>query len=170
LGHELGTHVIDRLLANGPLKHVEGMIALADFERRTDPAQGAVGRQLLDLLKSAGLEPPAIAEMAEPLKSRSDIVAILKFLESRGDLVALARDRYADRGAISDLANRLDNQFTKDQELSTTDLKDAIGVSRKYLIPLLEFFDREGITRRNGEKRIWTGRLPASGPRDAEIA
>ena len=37
---------------------------------------------------------------------------------------------------------------------SAAELKDAMGTSRKYAIPLLEYFDDKGITRRSGDERV----------------
>ena len=41
---------------------------------------------------------------------------------------------------------------------SAAELRDAMGTTRKYAIPLLEYFDDKGITRRSGNERVLTGR------------
>ena len=47
-----------------------------------------------------------------------------------------------------------DYKNAKGQRLSVGDFKELTGVSRKYAIPLLEYLDRECITRRSGDQRV----------------
>ena len=56
------------------------------------------------------------------------------------------------QGALVELTRRV--RVLKGQELDVAAFKQLAGVSRKYAIPLLEYFDRERITRKQGDRRI----------------
>jgi selenocysteine-specific elongation factor len=55
---------------------------------------------------------------------------------------------------VDDIRGRLIRRLEEDGEVSVPLFKDMIDVSRKYAIPLLEFFDREGTTMRSGNVRV----------------
>lgn len=156
-GPALTEWAVQTLVKRGDLRFDDGALASTTFSRSTDPAQTAAADRVLAVLQAAGIEPPAISELPPDLQGRGDILTIMRFLETGGEVVGLTRDRFAETSAIRALAAALDARFDAGTELTTADLKAAIPVSRKYLIPILEYFDRQGITRRNGDARTWTG-------------
>ena len=52
--------------------------------------------------------------------------------------------------------------FAGHAEMKVADLKDLLGISRKHAVPVLEYFDRAGVTRRLGDVRV-AGRDPGRG-------
>jgi selenocysteine-specific elongation factor len=70
----------------------------------------------------------------------------------QGKLVKIGDDLVFHRSALDDLRGRL--AAWKGQRLSVPRFKELAGVSRKYAIPLLEYLDRERITRREGDDRL----------------
>ena len=159
LGGDVIAHVLTAALKAGDLTNHDGSLARAGFTPSTDSGQAQAAVEVREILRAAGLEPPAISEMPDALRHRKDLLSILRHLEKEGSAVALTRDRYIDRGAVDRLGRTLNRRFERGQEVSMADLKDAIGVSRKFFIPILEYFDREGISRRTGENRTWLGAL-----------
>ncbi len=69
-------------------------------------------------------------------------------------VVRVSDDLYFDRKAVEHLQERLIAYLQQHKEISTQTFKDLVGQSRKYVIPLSEFFDREKVTLRVGEKRV----------------
>jgi selenocysteine-specific elongation factor len=156
-GDALAAAATQALIREGTLRNVDGTLARAAFSRSTDPDQAAAARAADEILSAAGIEAPSLSEFPAPLRDRKDLLTILRFMEKEGSAVSLTRDRFASRPAIEALVGRLSGQLENGQELTTGELKEAIGVSRKYLIPILEYLDREGISRRAGDNRIWLG-------------
>jgi selenocysteine-specific elongation factor len=156
-GEVLSEWAVQTLIKRGQLRFEDGALAAATFSRSTDPAQTAAAERVMEILQAAGLEAPVISDLPPDLAGRKDILTIMRFLETGGRVVALTRDRFAETSAVRALAAKLSSRFSPGADLSTAELKDAIAVSRKYLIPLLEYFDREGISRRNGDMRQWVG-------------
>ena len=75
-------------------------------------------------------------------------------MERQGRIVQVEADRYYDRSTLDSLIVRLRTKLVPGQVYVPAQLRDVLGFSRKYLIPFLEFCDRNGITERRGEGRI----------------
>ena len=103
--------------------------------------------------ETAGLSTPALSEVlagcgVEPARARTLLQQLLK--EAR--LVRIADDLVMHRTAVDLL--RATVAFRKGQRFAVPEFKAWTGVSRKYAIPLLEFLDRQRITRREGNERL----------------
>jgi selenocysteine-specific elongation factor len=85
------------------------------------------------------------------------VPGLLRFLERQGRIVQVETDRYYDRAALDGLIARLRSELEAGQVYAPGQLRDVLGVSRKYLIPFLEFCDRNGITERRGVGRVLKG-------------
>jgi selenocysteine-specific elongation factor len=68
-------------------------------------------------------------------------------------IVKVKEDLYFDAQAVKDLENKLVDFLKNHGEISTPQFKEMTGVSRKYLIPLIEYFDAHNITIRIGDIR-----------------
>lgn len=97
-------------------------------------------------------EPPSVAELVS--RYGSSVPALLRFLERQGRIVQVETDRYYDRSTLDAMVARLRAKLVPGQVYVPAQLRDVLGFSRKYLIPFLEFCDRNGITERRGEGRI----------------
>jgi selenocysteine-specific elongation factor len=104
---------------------------------------------------AAGIEPPDTGALAERLDADPRrLRALQQLLERRGEIVKLASDWYADAAALARAEAALVDRLGEVGSAETGTFKELFGVSRKYLIPLLEYFDRRGVTRREGNRRV----------------
>jgi selenocysteine-specific elongation factor len=69
-------------------------------------------------------------------------------------LVKLTDDLVFHQTALQSLRQILAEYKTKSQKIDVAKFKDLTGISRKYAIPLLEYLDRERVTRRVGDERV----------------
>ncbi len=104
----------------------------------------------------AGLAVPNVSAVleklpVEPVRARK----ILQILLRENVLVKVAEDLFFHRDAIAHLRELIAG-YRKDRgdRLQITAFKDLAGISRKYAIPLLEYLDREHVTRRAGDERV----------------
>ena len=104
--------------------------------------------------------PPTVKEMETELAMGTALVEILASLTAEGELVKVAADFYYPRATLEVMAAGLKGFFSERSEMRVADLKDLFGVSRKHAVPVLEYFDRLGVTRRLGDVRV-AGRLLA---------
>ena len=69
-------------------------------------------------------------------------------------MVRVSSEMWFDAAAVNALRERLVAHLKARREISTQEFKDLVGASRKHVIPLAEYFDREKVTLRVGEKRV----------------
>ncbi|HEX7117379.1 MAG TPA: selenocysteine-specific translation elongation factor [Longimicrobiales bacterium] len=149
----LGESILDRLLTEGTLAGRGGAVARAGFRTRLSAEQERARDRLLALLAEAGTTPPTLGELPGELAGRDDFRAILRLLEGEGAVVAVSTDLYFARDAVREAADAVRRALAGREDLGPADFKAALPLSRKYLIPLLEYFDRTGITVRRGDRR-----------------
>jgi selenocysteine-specific elongation factor len=104
---------------------------------------------------SAGLKVPALKDVLAGLKvDRARAQKIVTLLLRDKVLVKISEDLVFHHDALEALRKRMVAQKTITPKIDVARFKDLTGVSRKYAIPLLEYLDREHVTRRVGDERI----------------
>jgi len=121
-------------------------------------------RRLQDLrqtLEAAGREPPAVDELEAA--SGVAVLPLLRLLERSGEAVPVERHRYYAAHAVRDMLHTLAEGMRDGREYSPAELRDTLGLSRKFLIPFLEYCDRFGFTERRPGGRVLARRAGQSG-------
>jgi selenocysteine-specific elongation factor len=104
---------------------------------------------------NAGLKVPALKDVLAGLKvDKVRAQKIVTLLLRDKVLVKISDDLVFHRDALGDLRKRMAAEKMKSSKLDVARFKDLTGVSRKYAIPLLEYLDREHVTRRVGNDRM----------------
>src|SRR5438270_83795 len=104
---------------------------------------------------TAGLKVPALKDVLAGVKvDKARAHKIVTLLMREGTLVKLSDDLVFHRDALGRLKKSLAVQKSKSDKLDVTRFKEMTGISRKYAIPLLEWLDRERVTRRVGDARV----------------
>ncbi len=134
----------------GRLRRVDGVVALAGFVPRVAGGDAEIDR-VVRILLDAHLTPPSIAELQRST-GRRDLLALLRLAAVSGRVEAVERDRYYTREALDQFTAVL-TDLGREGEIVPAALRDRLGITRKYLIPLLEWADGRGITVRVGEGR-----------------
>ncbi|MBV5338579.1 MAG: selenocysteine-specific translation elongation factor [Deltaproteobacteria bacterium] len=111
-------------------------------------------------LREKALEPPTIKEIMERFhcdeKSARDNIAILI---RNGDAVRISSDLFYASEVLNGLREKLILHLREKEEITPSEYRELTGLSRKFLIPLLEHFDSEKITIRVGDRRVLRKRL-----------
>ena len=159
LFHHAGTGVFEAVLEDLVKQDrllVRDYLALSSHRVSLSPEEMRVSEDILSLLGSAGLRPPTPAEMRERLQIEESILArVMELLVRQGRLVRVGSLIF-DLDAVESLKKDL-SALKNDVEPVKIDVgifKDRYGISRKFAIPLLEYLDRERVTRRVGRERI----------------
>jgi selenocysteine-specific elongation factor len=104
---------------------------------------------------SAGLRVPALKDVLAGLKvDKLRAQKLVTLLLRDKVLVKISEDLVFHRDALAELRRLLSAEKTRSPKIDVGRFKDLFGVSRKYAIPLLEYLDREHVTRRVGDDRI----------------
>jgi selenocysteine-specific elongation factor len=134
----------------GRIRRTEGLAALAGFVPRVSGGDEEMDR-IVRILADANLAPPSVAELERSTGWR-DLYPLLRLAAARGQVEAVERDRYYAREALERFTGVL-NDIGRTGPIVPASVRDRLGISRKYLIPLLEWADGRGITVREGDSR-----------------
>jgi len=141
---------------SGHLETIEnGLVRRTGWRPTLSNDQTDLKATLAGALRTAGPEPPSLGELSAA--HGPSVVPIIRMLEREGTIVPVESDRYYDAGALTALVDRLRNGMIGGREYTPSELRDVIGLSRKYLIPFLEYCDRRGITERRSTGRVLHG-------------
>ncbi|HNT67796.1 MAG TPA: selenocysteine-specific translation elongation factor [Syntrophorhabdaceae bacterium] len=110
---------------------------------------------ILKRLYQYGFTPPGLKELSgEIKKNEQHLKDILEGLVFDGKVVKIKGDMYFHREIIEDLKKTVVDFLMKKKEMTPSDLKSILNLSRKYMIPLLEYLDEIKLTIRVGDKRV----------------
>jgi len=158
---EIFRAVISRLEKDGALVAEKDIVRAPEHGQELSTADEQLREKIAQAYKKSALEAPtldqALVEAGIPAAQRTHARKILQLLIDNGTLVRVQGEMFFHSHAIEHLKGLL-RQFATahepDRLIDVPGFKDLAGVSRKYAIPLLEYFDRERITVRAGDKRI----------------
>ena len=122
--------------------------------RKSVPTEDLSGKMLL-FLQESGIEPPTVKEVMERFRCDEKVVRDnLALLVRNGEVARISSDLFYASVALNGLRDKLLELLREKGEIMPTDYRDVTGLSRKFLIPLLEYFDSEKLTIRVGDKRV----------------
>jgi selenocysteine-specific elongation factor len=105
-----------------------------------------------------GLQPPSARELSEEwAESEGEVRAVFERLAHEGVLVRIKNEIYFHHVSFESLREQLIAYLKSHQEITTPQFKEMTKASRKYVIPLIEYFDQTKLTLRLGEKRVLRG-------------
>jgi len=159
LPNEIFNAALESLIASGTLVAAGETISLAERKQTLTPAEETAKIALSNGLRKAGLEVPKIVELLDAVSRESKLSAphvrkVLQTLIDSAEVVKVTDDFFFDKKTLDMLVGKIRESAGSDRTIDVAKFKEISGVSRKYAIPLLEYFDREKITIRTGDKRV----------------
>ncbi len=123
------------------------------------PQPGEKEQRIIEQINRSMLEnlftPPVLDEI-EAVKglSEAELNEIISYLTDQGAIIKLSENMYFAQSAIETGKELLEDYFAREQELSLATARDLFNTSRKYALPLVEYYDRIRFTRRVGDLRV----------------
>jgi len=116
----------------------------------------AESRKLIEqVFSAAGLKVPALKDVLASLKiDKTRAQKLVTLLLRDKVLIKVSDDLVFHQLALNDLRKKLAAQKASSPKMDVGRFKELTGVSRKYAIPLLEYLDRERVTKRIGDERV----------------
>ncbi len=158
---EIFKAVLQTLEKDGKIAAEKDSVRLASHNMELSGEDKILREKLSATYKNAKLEPPkledALSEAVKGTKSdKAHARKIFQLLLNTGEIVKISDEFYFGKSGIDNLIEKLREFAAKssDKLIDVPAFKDMAGISRKYAIPLLEYFDRERFTRRAGDKRL----------------
>jgi len=158
---ELFNGVVARLEAEGKVVSEKDIVRSSKHSVGLSDKDVELSKLIEQIYLAAGVEAPSLddamtkANVAAP--QRAQARKLLQLLLDDRKLVRIQGEMFMHAKVIDDLKTKLltyASQHEPDRLIDVPAFKDLAGVSRKYAIPLLEYFDREQVTRRAGDKRL----------------
>jgi selenocysteine-specific elongation factor len=158
---ELFNGVAARLEAEGKVVSEKDIVRSSKHSVGLSDKDVELSKLIEQIYLAAGVEAPSLddamtkANVAAP--QRAQARKLLQLLLDDRKLVRIQGEMFMHAKVIDDLKTKLltyASQHEPDRLIDVPAFKDLAGVSRKYAIPLLEYFDREQVTRRAGDKRL----------------
>lgn len=145
--------VLKDLVESKAILQEKDILKLSSFQIKLNEEQAKLRDMILDEYKKAGIAPPTIRELKEKFKD-SDIDEILELLQRDGEIVKVKDDLLFFKDAIQEIQLKVFDYLKTNETINAGKFKELTGLSRKYAIPLLEYFDRIQLTVRVGDERI----------------
>lgn len=153
---------VDHWFDDGSLGQTNGLIHLSTFtiEGALSESEQAIVDEIESAFREGGFQPPG---MVDVLRNDKERIRLYRYLVNEKRLVAtsvankgksVSNTIVFHRDTINQARDVLRLNLEPDQGFTPSDVKDQLGTTRKYLIPLLECFDKLGITRRRGDQRV----------------
>lgn len=149
------TPLLAALEKEGKLVPERELVRLTGAKARSDVSVDELGKKIRTILQQASIEPPTVKEMLAQCRCdeklfRDNLAILLK----NGQVVRISGEFYYAVEAVNELRDKLIAHLQEKGEIVPGEFRDMTNLSRKFLIPLLEYFDTEKLTIRVGDKRI----------------
>lgn len=145
---------INQMIGDESIVQEEEWIRLAEHTVSLGIDQADVKTRIMDTYSASGLQPPYFKALSDTLSiDTAQAKAVLQLLTDEGRIIKVKEDLYFDAEAVETLKNRLVTFLETNEEIDTPRFKEMTGVSRKFVIPLIEYFDAKHVTIRIGDIR-----------------
>jgi selenocysteine-specific elongation factor len=147
--------VINALNKKGTIVSDKDNVRLAGHQVEFSGELDSLRRDIAGNYNDAGLTPPSLSEVINKFKDqKTKAQSIIKLMIKEGDLIQINEELCFAREALEKLRNDYKAQLIRDGKATPATFKDLTGLSRKYIIPLMEYFDTSKLTVRVGDHRI----------------
>jgi selenocysteine-specific elongation factor len=152
------THLLGALEGEGLVRADRDKVRLASHEIKLSTDQQKATDRIEQSYLSAAAAPPSPEEaLAQAGLAGDEEHELFQVLIEARKLVKVKESLYFHTQALDTIQDKLVAMLRERKEIGPADIKDLLGISRKYAIPLLEFFDGRRVTARVGERRVLRG-------------
>jgi selenocysteine-specific elongation factor len=156
--------LIDRLQAQGKVVVAPRTVAIRGHEPKLSQGERRLKDDLAGSIRAGGLSPPDAAELAASAGARAAVVPeLLALLRDEERVVEVAPGLFLDFDVEAEMRRRIAGRLADGATITMAELRDLLATTRKFAVPIGEYLDRIGLTRREGDLRR-LGTPPAEAP------
>ena len=146
---------VARLLAAGDLAEHNGLFSIPAKAPKLSSADAALSESILRVFREKAFASPRPNQLPALLdQPQSKIEPLLKLLQQTGELVLLPDNILLHKDVLEVSRQKLVDTLKTRERVDAAGFKEILNTSRKYAIPILEYWDRKGLTRRVGDFRV----------------
>lgn len=151
IGWRLFDESVERWVEEGLLVAAGARIRLADHDIRLSEQQRRIADHILAALNAAAYTPPSVDELIADVDDGDEL---LGFLVEQGEVVRIAKGLVYAKDAFEEIRRQVVEHLEREGSIDVAHMRDMLGTSRKYTVPLLEYLDQIEVTRRVGDRRV----------------
>jgi selenocysteine-specific elongation factor len=151
LPRELFSHLINTLIESGKIARRESTIALLTHQPSLAPQQEKLVSSILEMLTADPANPPTRKEITAAIPGSEKV---FRYLYQQNLAVELPDGLLFERQYYEKARGKVSDFLEKNGAITIQQVRDLLGFSRKYIIPLLNKLEEEGLIRRRGEERV----------------
>jgi selenocysteine-specific elongation factor len=146
--------LLGRLESRGRITIRKGSVRAGREGVSLSPAEARARTLVLEQVERGRFQPPTERDMGLEARIPADVFRkVVDLMVGEGDIVRLEPGVVMHKSAVDQAATMITSYLKEHGEATASDLKNLLGTTRKYAVPLLEHLDRIGVTRRRGDKR-----------------
>jgi selenocysteine-specific elongation factor len=146
---------VDRLLAQKRLVGDLRRIGRAEFKPKLSANLRKLKDKLVAAYRDGGFQPPEPSAFAGAAGGNaSNLKDLFDVCVAEGHLVRVTEEIYLHSDVEAEMRRRVTEQLRQGSGLTVAEIRDLMGTTRKYAVPLCEYLDRVGVTRRDGDLRL----------------
>jgi selenocysteine-specific elongation factor len=157
LGEDALVHAaVDRLIREKKLTGDLRRVALADFKPKLSANQRKLKEKIVTAYREAGFQPPEVASFAAQAGGNAASLGdLFGVCVAEGLLAEVGEGLYLHADAEAEMRRRVRERLAEGGPgLTVAEVRDLLGTTRKYAVPLCEYLDRVALTRREGDLRV----------------
>ena len=157
--------LLDRLKAQGKVVADARTVALPGHEPKLSQGERKLKNELAEAIRAGGMSPPDAAELAGSAGAAGSVVPdLLALLRDEQHIVEINSELYSSTPTSRPSSAAGSRERLADgSAITMSELRDLLGTTRKYAVPIGEYLDRIGLTRREGDlRRLGPGRAHGS--------
>jgi len=155
LGGEVFEALIKAAASRGEIEIEAGRLRLPGGGRSLSERELAEKEVIRKTIIEGEFNPPLFKELMQVSGlDKNKLRDLLGILIEEGEIEQLNPEFFLAKGRLGEAEDRIKSFLAQKERLGVADLRDMLGASRKYSIPLLEYFDRKRVTRRDGDFRV----------------
>jgi selenocysteine-specific elongation factor len=157
---------VDRLIQTRRLTGDLRRVARADFKPQLSGSQRKLRDKLIAAYREARFQPPEPASFTGAAGGNAaSLKDLYEVCVAEGFLVQVNDDTYLHADVETEMRRLIADKLSAGRGLTVAEIRDLLGTTRKYAVPLCEYLDRIGLTHREGDLRVLaTAPSPASAP------
>jgi len=158
-GQKIFTMALRELEKRGEIVAEKEMIRLTGHRVHLKGEMEDLREELSLVFQNGSLTPPTVREVLEQFSARKkEVASLIQVMTREGVLVRISEDLNFHRDALEKLREDYRRILIRDGQATPASFKELTGLSRKFIIPLMEYFDMTKLTMRAGDHRILRGR------------
>jgi selenocysteine-specific elongation factor len=144
--------------AAGRIHVSAGGVALVGRGPKLSRAEQTLLADIVGWFRAAGIQSPSLADCQErATKNRAAVAQLLALATGAGDLVQIAADYWLHAEVEQQARQTVVAAFAPPAGFTVSQLRELLATTRKYAVPLCEYWDRAGFTARSGDQRTVRG-------------